>query len=185
MKSNFLGFLAAIATCCAIAVPSTAQDAEAPKPETVKVFDALTLTIPGGWKSVPPKSRIVEREFTLVLDGPTEPQTRVTLMAAGGGVKQNIERWEGQFSDGKEAEVEQFASGENNLYFVKLDGTYNETMGGGPFSGGKKVKRENYVMLGGIIEMKDGRQYFIKMIGPDAEVTPQTDAFKKMLKDVK
>lgn len=188
MKRFIANFAVCLIVCGALFVAgnASAQDkADAPKPETIQVFDTLTMTIPGGWKSVPPKSRIVEKEYTLILDGPEDPKTRVTLMAAGGGVDQNIKRWEGQFSESKEADVEKFSVGEQTIHFVKLQGTYNETMGGGPFSGGTKVKREGYMMLGGIVEMKDGRQYFIKMIGPEDEVKPQTEAFKKMLKETK
>lgn len=181
--SNWLTCLAIFGTL-AFHASVSAQDADTPKPETVKIFDTLTMTIPGGWKSVPPKSRIVEKEYGLVLDAAEKPKTRVTLMAAGGGVDANIKRWEGQFSGDNEAKVDKFSVGEHTAYLVKLEGTYSETMGGGPFSGGRKVKREDYMMLGGIVEMKDGRQYFIKMIGPEAEVGPQAEAFKKMMKEI-
>lgn len=163
---------------------SSAQEADAKQPETVKIFDTLSMTIPAAWKSVAPKSRIIEREYSLIIDTPEEPKTRVTLMAAGGGVDANIKRWEGQFSGDVAAKQEKMSVAEQTVHFVKITGTYKETMGGGPFSGGKTVMQDDYAMLGGIIEMKDGKQYFIKMIGPESEVEPQTEAFKKMLKEI-
>lgn len=179
-----------VSACMAVSLlaspqPTSAQDADSKQPETVKVFDTLTLTIPAAWKSVAPKSRIIEREFSLILDTPEEPKTRVTLMAAGGGVDANIKRWEGQFSGDVASKTDKFSVADQTVHLVQLSGTYKETMGGGPFSGGKSVMQDDYAMLGGIIEMKDGKQYFIKMIGPKSEVEPQTDAFKKMLKEMK
>ena len=171
---------AALLICTAVC----GQDAGAQKAETVKVFDTLTLTIPAAWKSEAPKSRIIEREFSLRSDEATKPKTRVTLMAAGGGVDANIKRWEGQFADGADAVVEKMSVAGQTVHYVKLEGTYKETMGGGPFSGGKTVMQEDYSMLGGIIEMKDGRQYFIKMIGPKSETKPQEETFKKMLQGI-
>jgi hypothetical protein len=181
MKRHFaFVMLAALLICTSV----SGQDAEPKKAETVKVFDAVTITIPAAWKSEEPKSRIVEREFSLRSDEANKPKTRVTLMAAGGGVDANIKRWEGQFSNGNDAVVEKMSVAGQTVHYVKLEGTYKETMGGGPFSGGKTVMQEDYSMLGGIIEMKDGRQYFIKMIGPKSETKPQEETFKKMLQGI-
>jgi len=187
MKPLLTLFVAALIAGSPFALHRTtaAQEGAPNKPQTVKIFDSLTMTIPAAWKSVAPKSRIIEREFSLIIDTPEKPKTRVTLMAAGGGVDANIERWEGQFSGDTAAKREKMSVAGQTVHFVKLSGTYKETMGGGPFSGGKTVMQDDYAMLGGIVEMKDGRQYFIKMIGPESEVEPQAEAFKKMLKEIK
>jgi hypothetical protein len=167
------------------ATPVCSQEGEEAAGQKIKVFDVLVLTVPAEWETQAPKSRIIEREYSLKTEGDAESKTRVTLMAAGGGVDANIKRWEGQFSGGNDAKVEKMSVAGQTVHFIQLDGTYKETMGGGPFSGGKTVMREDYAMLGGIIEMKDGRQYFIKMIGPESEVEPQREAFKQMLMDIK
>lgn len=154
--------------------------------ETITVFKMLDLTIPAAWKTEAPKSSIVQHEYSL-----TKPEgedaagaTRITMMAAGGGVEPNIKRWEGQFSEGPEAKVEKFDAAGQKVHFIEIEGTFKESMGGGPFSGGKTVMQKDYMMLGGIIELADGRLYFIKLTGPVAEAKPQAEAFKKMLKEM-
>ena len=154
--------------------------------ETVPVFQGeIKLETPEGWKSVQPKSRIVEKEYQVKKDADSEQSARVTMMGAGGSIEANIARWAGQFKGaggkGVEKKVEEMEMGENKVHLVELSGTYAESVGGGPFFGGKKVMRENYKMLGAIIANKEGRQFFIKMTGPKDIVDASKKGFKKML----
>lgn len=168
----------------AVAIPSPALAAIFAQEEakTIRILDAVTLTIPGNWKTQPTKSRIVEHEFSVTLgEGEDTPTGRITLMAAGGDIPSNIARWEGQFTEGGKAKVEKKDVAGHGVHFVQLSGTFKETMGGGPFAGGKTVMRENYGMLGGIIEVKDGGKYFIKLTGPQDVIEANVKAFKEML----
>src|SRR5688572_26968373 len=56
------------------------------------------ITAPGTWKQQQPKSGIVMHEFSSpALEG-DKVDGRMTVMAAGGSVDANVERWYGQFS---------------------------------------------------------------------------------------
>jgi hypothetical protein len=179
-----VGFDGAISTLRA----QDSTEAAAPEAEatTIRVFDTLTLTVPKEWQAAPPKSRIVDHEFTFKHgEGDEAPTARVTMMAASGGTDANITRWKGQFSGAGEPKVEKSEAAGAKVVFVQLEGSFKDSMGGGPFAGGKTVIRENYGMLGGIIELKDGRSYFIKFTGPKETVEAGAEAFKEMLKGIK
>lgn len=161
------------------------QEKEAPAERTIKILDTLTVKIPASWQEKEVRSRIIEREYAIVKgEGEDAPTARVTLMPAGGGVEPNIDRWKGQFTGGGETVTEKMDVAGQAVHYVRLDGTFKESMGGGPFAPGRTVLREKYVMLGAIVEMKDGRLYFIKATGPEALMDEHTEEFKKMLKSI-
>jgi hypothetical protein len=143
--------------------------ADEPATETVSVFGEKKLEVPKTWQRTKPASSIVEHEFLLKdEEGDDAPTARVTMMAAGGDVKANIDRWKGQFTGGDAAaqKSEEKKVGKWTVHIVDLSGNFKETMGGGPFSGGKVVERTNYAMLGAILVHPEGRKYFVKMTGP-------------------
>ncbi len=119
--------------------------------------------------------------------GDAAPKARITMMAASGGVTPNIERWKGQFTGGDAAaqKTEDKKVGAVTAHIVDLSGTFSESMGGGPFAGGKTVKRDNYAMTGIILENADGRLYFIKVTGPMDIVKANRAAVMQMLDDLK
>jgi len=71
------------------------------------------------------------------------------------------------------------------VHFVDISGTFQDSMGRGPFAGGKKVAREDYCMNAAIIETGDLGNYFFKFIGPKSVVEPNAEAFKKMVRSMK
>jgi len=156
------------------------------KSTTVEVFGE-TMTVPAEFDPAEAKSRIIEHEYAVQKgEGDDAPTARLTMMAAGGGVEANLQRWKGQFSgdDKKVGEAETFDAGPFKVHVLQVSGQYAETMGGGPFFGGKKVMRDDYAMLGAIMIHPKGGSYFVKMIGPEAVVLPSKDAFMGMLKSV-
>lgn len=164
----------------------------AARAETIEAFQgAIKLETPDAktWKSVQPRSRIVQKEYSISKEG-SEQSARLTMMAAGGDIQANISRWIGQFSkaDGgsvkEDAKIEKMSVGKNEIHLVELEGTFKESMGGGPFAPGKTVMRENYTMLGAII-VNDGRKFFVKLTGPKDVVGENKSAFKAMLKNAK
>ena len=164
-----------------------ADATESAKQETISVFGEADLKVPGEFKRVEPRSRIIEHEFEAQAGEGKEVQTaRVTMMAAGGDVPANIKRWKGQFTGGDEQaqKSEEIKLGKWSVHIVDVSGNYAETMGGGPFSGGKVVNRENYAMTGAILVHPQGRKYFIKMIGPQPVVKANRDAFVTMVKSI-
>ena len=82
----------------------------------------------------------------------------------------------------KVGEAKVTETGELTVHTIKINGSYMETMGGGgPFSGGKKVKRDGYAMLWAILVEPKGAQYYVKMIGPASVIDANEKAFKEMV----
>ncbi len=163
-------------------IPATAEEAEK-APQSVSVFDKAQLQVPAEFERTQPASRIVQHEFKV---GQGETTARLTMMAAGGSVDDNIKRWKGQFSGGDEAaqKSEKMDIGKWTVHIVDVSGAYAERMGGGPFAGGKVVQRENYAMAGAIMIEPEGRQFFIKMIGPADVVKANREKFVAMVKSI-
>lgn len=144
----------------------------------------LAFDAPKEWQTVPPKSRILEKELH-VLPAPGSEATygRLTIMAAGGSVRANLDRWVGQFqtTDG-EAKPEKMEVNGMPAHLLDVSGTYLESAGG-PF--GPKTPRPGYRMLGAIVETGDSGNYFFKLVGPNETLDPQADAFRAMVESLR
>ncbi len=156
---------------------------------TVSLGDGkLTLTAPEGWTKKQPASRIVEAELATPPAKGDETAGRLTAMGAGGSVEQNVDRWVAQFAgEGGAAakpKLDKLSVGGAEVHVVDLSGTYKDTPGG-PFAGKAPVMRENYRMLGAIIQTKDAGNYFLKLYGPKATITEAEKGFHEMVKSLK
>lgn len=174
------------------------KDAPAAAATKIEIFDAGTLLVPAEFKKAKKANNIIDHEFAASIgEGKDAPTARITLMPASGGVNANIDRWIGQFSGpAKKVEpTEETVSGKWDVYVVKISGEYAERMGGGPFAGGRFVKQADYAMMGAILiepdqdspdqpEFAHRREYFVKMIGPQAVIDAHSKAFKKMVNSV-
>jgi hypothetical protein len=147
----------------------------------------LTLEAPEKWTRQEPKVSIIEHEFT-VEGKKGQDAGRMTIMAAGGGIQPNIDRWVGQFAspEGKKSKekpkIEKKKVAEMEIHVVDLSGTYRDSAGGGPFAGGKTIERKNYRMLAAIIPGGPSiGNYFIKFYGPAELVKENEKAFRTMI----
>jgi hypothetical protein len=148
----------------------------------------LLMKVPPQWKAVPPKSQIVQYEFAAPAnEEQSEHQARITIMAAGGSIDANIDRWYTQFEqpDGKptkdKSKYEKFQAGGQTVHWVEIPGTFKDA-GGGPFAPQRApVMREKYRMLGAIIETEKMGQHFIKITGPEKTVEQLSDDLRKSL----
>lgn len=180
-------------------VTAVANDTTASaEPTTIPIFDGATLLVPAEFKKTKKANNIIDHEFAVSLGEGDDVQTaRVTMMSATGGVHANIDRWIGQFSGSKKKvqPIEETVSGKWNVYVVTIAGEYAERIGGGPFAGGRLVKRPDYAMMGAILiepsQDSSGqlgfahrREYFVKMIGPEPVIAAHSKAFKKMVNSV-
>lgn len=148
----------------------------------------LALTAPASWTKKDPASRIVEVEFAIPPAKGDETPGRLTAMGAGGSVEDNVNRWVGQFvgpggSAAKPQRDKATVSGAD-VEIIDLSGTYKDSPGG-PFAGGKTIMRENYRMLGAIIQTKDRGNYFLKLYGPKTTIDENAKAFQDMVKSLK
>lgn len=146
------------------------------------------VTAPEGWERRKPAVSMIEHEFSIP---PVEGETRAgraTFMAAGGSVEANIERWINQFtqpdgvSSAERTKRETLEIAGTKVHLVDISGTYLESSG--PMMG-NAVPRENYRMLGAVIESPNDLSYFIKFYGPEKTIAAHADGFRKMLESLR
>ena len=183
----FLGLFGLSIDSAATAQDKPAKgDAKKTEPETLELADGkIIVTKPESWKTVPPKSNIIQYEFRAPAEG--DATSRITVMTASGGIEANINRWIGQFDGLKkeDAKIEKKEIDKTIAHIVELEGTFKESMGGpfAPNAGTKKL--EDHAMLGAILELEDGTTVFIKLTGPKKVVADERDAFLAMIDGLK
>ena len=183
MSKRILSASLVILSAMLMGGPARGEDQEV----SVSVFGDGDLKVPADFKRVAPQSPIIAHEFQAkVGDGKDGETARVTMMAAGGDVTANIDRWKGQFAggDAKDQKTEEMKVGKWQVYVVDVTGNYAERMGVGPFAGGKLVNHENYAMAGAILVQPEGQKFFVKMIGPADVVKANREAFVTMIKSI-
>lgn len=166
----------ALSLVLALVVAPLALAAEEAKKITL-AEGKLQLTVPEGWKTIEPGSRIVDHEFAAEPAEGDDTAGRVTLMGAGGGVKANIERWKGQFTDLKTDKTDEIKVNEQQVHIVDLAGTFRDQRG--PFAPAEV--KEGYRMLGAIIVTDKLGEYFIKFYGPAKTITENEKKFHEMV----
>ena len=145
---------------------------------------------PKSWVKKKPRSRIVEHEFGVNAVKGDPADGRLTIMPSGGPIKDNIDRWIGQFSqpDGTatKAKVTKKKIAGQQVHIVDLQGTYKDAPRG-PF--GPKVDREGYRMLGTIVELsRDAKpmgNYYIKLYGPVKTMKQNEKAYMEFVQSLK
>ena len=176
-----------------IALGSFAKADDAAKKTTIELADGkIVLTAPDEWKTVQPRSNIVQYEFSAPKDvADKDKACRVTVMGAGGSIKDNIDRWYLQFeqADGSatkdKSKTEVLDVAGQKVHWVDIPGNFKDSMGGPFFQKKPPVIRENYRMLGAIIETQGMGTHFFKITGPADSVEKLAEGFKKMLKELK
>jgi len=166
---------------------ATSQDAK-PADRTIGLAEGkITLEAPKDWIRKQPRTRIVEHEFATPAGKGEAVEARFTVMAAGGGVEANIERWVGQFTadeatPAKErVKVQKLKIAGQEVHYIEISGTFKDQAG--PFA--PATSRPNYRLLGAIIVTEKLGQHFLKMTGPKETVTGQEKAFQDMLNSLK
>ena len=169
------------------------QDAPAktdkkPKVEVSVADGNVKMMAPATWKRIKPKINFIEAEFQIAPVEGDENKGRLTVMAAGGSIQQNVDRWIGQFkqTDGTSTKAktknEKLDVNGLKVHLVDITGNYMEGMGG-PF--GPKTERKDYRMLGAIIETPNDGRYFVKLYGPQKTIQKQLVDFTKMIESVR
>lgn len=144
---------------------------------------SFELSAPEKWKAVEPRSSIIAYEYQIPAAEGDGQAGRLTIMAAGGSIEANIDRWYGQWEqpDGKStrerAKVTKKEVAGQTVHLVDVSGTYQDRRG--PFSG-SATPREKYRMLAAILETSEAN-YFVKFYGPEKTVAVNEDAFRRMV----
>ncbi len=166
------------------------KDADKPE-EMVEVVVAdgrLDFQVPKVWEKKQPRFNIVEAEFEGKASKPESTGARLTIMASGGSIEDNLDRWLGQFSQPDGSSTEDHAKTKQEkingmtVHLVDITGTYADSPG--PFAG-NPVKRENYRMMGAIVETKVAGNYYFKMYGPKETMEIHQKRFLAMVKSIK
>ncbi len=159
-----------------------AADEQQPLKGQLLLLGANKLIAPAHWVRKTPRVGIIDYEFAVPGAERNEPDGRVTVMAAGGSVEANIQRWIGQFTqpDGSKSEdqakVEKRTVAGRVVHLVDLSGTFADSRG--PFA--PAVKRSGYRMLAAIIETPRAN-YFVKFYGPAQTVEANAVTFRQMI----
>ncbi len=151
--------------------------AEAPK--TFKVGE-FSFARPASWEWVEVTSAM--RKAQLKVAGKDGKNADVIFFyfgeGSGGGTKANVDRWLGQFEEGRDkinAKVEEQKVNNRTVTYVQAEGTYKSGMPGGP-----TTPQPNTMLLGAILESAQG-SVFARMTGPSELVKTARDDFKKMI----
>ncbi len=175
-----------------IAGIASAQDTATEEQETTEVKLAggsMIMQAPASWKVVEPKFSMIEAEFSIpkVEEDEAESDGRLTIMAAGGSIDANIDRWMGQFSqpDGSsssdEATVEETEIAGMTVHIVDVSGTFADR----PRPAAPPTLRDDYRMLAAIIETGGDGNYFIKFYGGKPTVDANMEMFHRFLLSLK
>jgi hypothetical protein len=135
---------------------------------------SLANDLPAGWKEVPPTPL---RTANFVVPGHDGLECYVTVLpGGGGGVAANLNRWRKQMglaamSDADVAALPRVKVLGVDAPFVEMDGTFTGAGGAAPLPG--------YTMAAAAME-RAGTAYFVKLIGPSADVKSQLGGFRAL-----
>lgn len=151
----------------------------------------LQYVTPETWTSQKPTSPMRQAQYLVPRVGSDSQDAEFIVFyfptGEGGGVKDNIVRWRRMFTDAQGAplpdEAVRIEQREvNGLKVVTLDqsGRYTPQMPGGP----PGTPQADMRMLGAIVQANGGN-WFFRMIGPEATVAANRDAFEQLINSAK
>ena len=138
----------------------------------------FSMSAPGGWTKKTPRVNIIEAEFAIPKAEGDAADGRLTVMASGGGVDANVTRWKGQFTKTDSSSVKKIKVGDYEVHIVDLSGTFKDQRG--PFA--PATMRKDYRMMGAIVVMEKGPDYFAKLYGPKKTIEANAKSFMKFVK---
>ena len=147
----------------------------------------ITWVDPPAFKRVPPSNPMRKASFIVPRASGDAEDGELTVFyfgpGQGGGIDANVDRWVKQFGDVKPGDVKRADREANGLrqHTVELQ---TGTFSGGMAMGGASKPKENYGLIGGIVESPSGA-YFFKLTGPSKTVTNAKTEFYKLLDSIK
>ena len=157
---------------------------------TVVDLDGAKSAAPSAWKEQPPSNRMRLAQFKLPrANGDSDDAELVIFKNAGGSVRDNINRWKGQFTapEGKSiddvSKVEEIKIAGRNATLLDISGSY--LMKQRPFDPSDRgEKRPGYRMLAAQYEGPQNL-YHIKLVGPAKTIEQYKKGFDDWLKNFK
>jgi hypothetical protein len=160
-----------------VTIPSASPAAAPAAPSGGK---EVGWTAPATWSVVPNASTMRKATLKIPRTGGDTDDGELSVIAASGGVEQNVQRWAGQFGGAKPTSEERTPNG-LKVTVVSMKGTFSGGMPGMGNAGGPKA---NYMLLGAIVDLGE-EQWFFKATGPEKTMTAAKkdfDAFVGSLK---
>ena len=156
----------------------------------------LSFKAPKSWKAKKPTVNFMKHKLILPKAEGEEKDAQMTFTIASGSTQDNINRWKAQFKFPNGAAPDKVFAMEKKtvagyeLTSVQLRGTFMDTMAGrGPFAGGKKTPREDYMMKAVIISPEGADattpKCFIKLVGSEKTLKQHVKAYEAMVKSMK
>ncbi|MGE0708742.1 MAG: hypothetical protein AB7N76_21290 [Planctomycetota bacterium] len=179
-RSLSCGLLALVA----LAGPAFAQDPHGDPHARPKL--KVELAPQPGWKQEAPSSGMRAAQFKLPgKEGGKDLELVVYHFGAGRGgtVDDNVTRWLAQVkrpADAPAPRREAWAQNGLAIHTVEADGTYVAEMRPG---GGERHSDAGSRLLGAVVEGADG-PYFVKLVGPRADVERWTESYRAFLESL-
>lgn len=150
--------------------------AEEAKETVFKSEGGISFTMPAGWKKVPVKGNIPEAEYALPKVEGDEFDGRLTMMASGGGLEENLKRWQGEFNGAEAPKVETMMIDGVKASVVDIRGEWK----GSSF---RPVEpRPEHRLIAVFIPMKGRNDYYVKLTGPKATLAKRDEEITRFLK---
>ncbi|HVK13121.1 MAG TPA: hypothetical protein VM597_30490 [Gemmataceae bacterium] len=141
---------------------------------------------PADWKEEAPSSTMRKAQFKLPkAEGAKEDAELAIFVFPGGSgtVKQNLDRQLAKFvAEGRKDKTDKVMVGPIEATYQDVTGTYIKK----PFPMAEKgTPQEDYRQLYVVFEAKDGRQYYMTLLGPAKTVEKHKKGFEDWLKNFK
>lgn len=148
-------------------------------PETFKVSE-FTFKRPGTWEWVEVTSQMRKAQLKVTAKDAKEPGEVVFFFFGpqSGGTKANVDRWFGQFEEGRDkinAKTDEKNVGKVKVTYVSAEGTYKSGVPGGP-----TTPKPGFALLGAIVEGNEG-SVFVRFTGPATLAKDARADFEKMI----
>lgn len=148
-------------------------------PETFKVSE-FTFKRPGTWEWVEVTSSMRKAQLKVTAKDAKEPGEVVFFFFGpqSGGTKANVDRWFGQFEEGRDkinAKTDEKNVGKVKVTYVSAEGTYKSGVPGGP-----TTPKPGFALLGAIVEGNEG-SVFVRLTGPATLAKDARADFEKMI----
>jgi hypothetical protein len=141
----------------------------------------FTLTAPATWKRTKPRSSLVQAEFAIPHADKDAVDGRLTVSIVSGTVKENVDRWRGQFVGAIDSpKQEEIEVGSLKATRVDFAGTYGEQAG----MMAPVVNRPEYRMIAAIIPIND-QLFVVKAVGPQQTIAANVEAIDAFVRSLK
>jgi len=105
-----------------------------------------------------------------------------TLIRSGGGVRANLDRWRSQFSqppldDETFAALPRIEILDLQAPLIEIRGSFRDRM--------NDLAGDDFALIGAVVPVSDDRQLFLKLVGPEAVVEAERDAFLEFARSLR